>query len=200
MSYRYERYHERPPRKGRRGLLALTVIVWMLVLGCLGARYLLRPAVTDYVNRQVAVALDPEVPADRNPGDALQESLEQVQIPFEIPAGTRTITEQEANRFVAAYESRLSGVDDVRVRFVPGQVQADITVRGFTGTATMEPAVQNGQLVATNTSLGQPLGSFLSIDPLMQALLDRVNGEVTAQGRTITRVQVEQGQAVITVE
>jgi hypothetical protein len=111
-----------------------------------------------------------------------------------------TVTEEEANSYVAGYQSRLAEVDSIRVRFVPGRVQADLTVRGFTSTATTEPVVQNGQLVATNTSLGQPLGSFLSIDPLMQALLDRINGEVTAQGRTITSVQIEQGQAVITVE
>ena len=57
MSYRYERYCERPPRKSRSGLIALTVIVWLLVLGCFAARYVLRPAVTDYVNRQVAVSV-----------------------------------------------------------------------------------------------------------------------------------------------
>lgn len=200
MSYRYERYRERPPRRTRSGLITLTVIIWVLVLGCLAVRYVLRPAVTNYVNRQVAVAINPELPADINPNEALQESLEQVPVPFDIPPGTVTVTEEEANSYVAAYQSRLAEVDSIRVRFVPGQIQADLTVRGFTGTATTTPVVQNGQLVATDTSLGQPLGSFLSIDPLMQALLDRINGEVAAQGRTITSVQIEQGQAVVTVE
>lgn len=200
MSYRYERYRERPRRQSRSCLVALTVFVWLLVLGWVAVRFWVRPAVTDFVNQQVAVAIDPQLPPDINPGQALQESLDQVPIPVQIPAGTLTVTEEQANTYLAGYRDHLAEIDDIRVEFVPGAVQAAVTVRGFRGVARTEPVVQNGQIVASNTSLSQPLGSFLSIDPLMQALLNRINGEVTAQGRTVTAVQIEQGAAVVTVE
>ena len=200
MSYRYERYRERPRSQMRSCLVVLTVCVWLVVFAWLAVRFWVRPLVTDYVNQQVAVAIDPQLPADLAPGQALQESLEQVPIPVQIPAGTITVTEDQANSYLTGYRDQLAEIDDIRVRFVPGAVQAEVTVRGFRGTASTEPVVEGGRLVATNTSLSQPLGSFLSINPLMQALLDRINGEVTAQGRTITAVQIEQGTALVTVE
>ncbi|MDP9350772.1 MAG: hypothetical protein M3P51_04430 [Chloroflexota bacterium] len=200
MSYRYERYRERP-RSGLKGwLVALTVLIWVLVLGCVAVRFLLRPALTDYVKRQIAVSIDPDIPADINPGQALRESLQQVPLPDEIPVGTLTVSEEQANSYLARYREDLAEIDDLRVRLVPGEVQAQVTMRGFSGVARTEPVAQAGRLVATNTALSQPLSSFISIEPLMQALLDRINDEVAAQGRSITAVQIEQGAAVITIE
>lgn len=200
MSYRYERYQERPRSRLKGWMVALAVLIWVFVLGCGAVRFLLRPALTDYVNRQIAVSIDPDIPVDINPGQALQQSLQQVPLPDEIPVGTLTVNEDQANSYLARYREDLAEIDDIRVRLVPGEVQAQVTMRGFSGVARTEPTAQAGRLIATNTALSQPLSSFISIDPLMQALLDRINDEVAAQGRSITAIQIEQGAAVITIE
>ncbi len=200
MSYRYERYQERPRRQGRSWLVALTIFIWLLVLGCLAVRFLLRPALTDYVQREIAVAIDEDIPANLEAGQALREGLKQIPFPGNIPVGTVTISEEQANSYLAGYADQLGEIDNISVGFVPGDVQAVVTVQGFSGVARTVPTVQGGRLVATNTRLSQPLDSFISIEPLMQALLDRLNDEVAAQGRSVTAVQIEQGAAVISVE
>lgn len=200
MSYRYEQYTERPRNRSRSCLISATVLVWVLVLACIAIPTFVRPAVTDYLNRQVATRIDPQIPADLPGEEALRESLDQVPLDVPVPIGTIQISEADANAYMAAYREQLPGIDDIAVRFVPGAIEADVTFRGFTGTARTEPQVQNGRIVATNTSLGQPLGSLLSIDPLMNALLDRINNQIAEQGRTITSVTIEQGSALVTVE
>ena len=200
MSYQYERYPEQPRRRGRGWLIALTVIVWLLVLACLGIRFFVRPMLTDYVNRQVAQSINPNLPANIDPNEALRESLEQVPLDVAVPPGEFEVTEQQANDYLFAYRQRLQGIDSLRVRFVPGEVQADVTVQGVTGTAYAQPTVRDGRIVAANARLGQPLGSILSIDELLGALQDRMNAELNEQGRRVTGVRVEQGVAVVTVE
>lgn len=200
MSYRYERYRERPRSALRSWLIFLTIVVWVLVLGCLALRFIVRPQLTDYVNRQIAQAINPQLPADLDPNAALRESLEQLPVGVTVPPGELVVSEDQANLYIDDYRQRLQGIDDIRVRFTPGQVQADVTVRGITGTAHVQPVVQDGRIVAANPQLGQPLGSILSIDELLGALQDRLNAELNAQGRRITEIRVEQGQAIVVVE
>jgi hypothetical protein len=200
VSYRYERYRERPRSAARSWLIFLTVAVWALVLGCLALRFVVRPQLTDYVKRQVAQAIDPQLPAELDPNAALRESLEQLPVSGVVTPGELVVSEEQANSYIDDYRARLQGIDDIRVRFTPGEVQADVTVQGFTGTARVQPVVQDGRIVATNAQLDQPLGSFLSIDELLSALQDRLNSELNAQNRRITDVRIEQGQAIVIVE
>lgn len=200
MSYQYERYPEQPRNRVRSRLIAITVVVWLLVLGCLAIRFFVRPMLTDYVNRQVAQTINPNLPTSIDPNDALRESLQQVPLDVGIPVGEYEITEQQANDYLFAYRQRLQGIDNVRVRFVPGEVQANVTVQGLTATAYAQPTVRDGRIVAVNQRLGQPLGSILSIDELLGALEDRMNAELTKQGRRVTGIRVEQGITVVTVE
>lgn len=203
MSYRYERYEryrEQPRNRTKTCLIWLTAAVWLLVLACVGVRYVLRPFITDYVNRQIAVAINPSLPDGLDPNEALRESLEQVPINVQVPPGEIEVSEEQANSYVEAYRQRLQGIDDIRVRFVPGEVQAVVTVQGISGTARMQPVVQDGRIVAANPRLDEPLGSILSVDDLLGALQDRINSELNTQGRRITGVRVEQGVAIVTVE
>ena len=200
MSYRYERYRERPRSGWRSWLVFVTVVVWVLVLGCVALRFVIRPHFTDYVNRQVAQAIDPQIPSQLDPDAALRESLEQIPLDVSVPPGELAINDEQANAFISDYRQRLQGIDDVRVRVVPGEVQADVTVRGFTGTAHIQPAVRDGRIVAASAQLDQPLNSILSIDELLGALQDRFNAELNAQGRRVSAIRIEQGQAIVTVE
>lgn len=205
MSYRqysYREYQERPRNRLRSVLIFLTVIIWLLVLGCLAIRFFVRPNVTDYVNRQVAVTLDPQLPPDLDPNAALRESLSQIPLAGAIPAGEFRVTQEEANDYLYAYRQNLGEIESVRVTFVPGEIEAHIDLRRFplSGKAYTTPAVQDGRLIATNTRLNQPLDSVLSIDPLMDALLNHINEEVAAQGRRITAIEITDGVAIVSVE
>lgn len=203
MSYRYdryERYREQPRSQWKTCLIWLTAGVWLLVLLCVGVRYVMRPFVTDYINGRIAQAIDPALPSGLDPNAALRESLEQVPINVQVPPGEIEVTEEQANVYIEDYRQRLQGIDDIRVRFVPGEVQAIVTVRGISGTARMQPVVQDGRIVAMNPRLDEPLGSILSVDQLLGALQDRINSELNSQGRRIAGVRVEQGVAIVTVE
>jgi hypothetical protein len=200
MSYRYERYREHPRSRGRSCLIGLTVLVWLLVLGFFGLRYFVRPNLTNYVNRQVVESINPQASPDANPADALRDSLQQVPINIDVPPGEIRVTDEQANSYLAAYRERLTGIDDVRLHFVPDEVQAVITVSGISSTAHARPVVRNGQIVATEQRLDPPLGLILSMDDLLGAFQERINAELAAQGRTVTGLTVEQGVAVITIE
>ncbi len=202
MSYRYEEEYyedyEEPPRRRLRGwLLTLTVLVWLLVLACVVLRFVIQPALTDFVNRRIARTINPDSPATIDPIAALRDSL--ARIPSgPIPTGEFIVTEAQANAYVAAYRPQM--LDKVRVRFVPGEVQADLTWRGMTNTARMGAKAQDGRLVAVNPRLDPPLGVVLSIDALVGVLQDRLNDELAAQGRRLTKVEIQQGVAVATIE
>ncbi|HEX6291997.1 MAG TPA: hypothetical protein VFZ66_22615 [Herpetosiphonaceae bacterium] len=200
MSYRYERYRERPRSRVRGWLVALTILVWLLVLGFVALRFFVRPGVTNYVNRQIAESINPQAAPDDSTRDALRDSLQQVPIDISVPAGEIRVTEAQANGYLAAYRERLSGIDDLQLRFVPGEVQADITVSGVTSTAHARPEVRDGQIIATEQRLDPPLGLILSMDDLLGAFQDRINAEFAAQGRTVKGIRIEQGEAVITLE
>jgi hypothetical protein len=200
MSYRYERYRERPRSRGRSCLISLTVLIWLLVLGFVAVRFYVRPSLTSYVNRQVAESINPQIPADDNPGAALRESLAQVPIGVSVPPGEIRISENQANAYLAAYQQRLGGIDGLELRFVPDEVQAVISVSGISSTARARPEVRDGQIVAVDPQLDPPLGLILSMDDLLNAFQSRINAEIAAQGRRVKAIQVVEDAAVITIE
>jgi len=201
MSYRYERYEPARRRSGLRGcLLGLVIMVWLLVLGFAALRYWARPLVTGWVEDRVARTIDPQLPQDLPSQDALRRSLEQVPVAPVLPSGELRVSEADASAYLSDYNSRLPGIDDISVRFVPGEVQATISVSGLQSTLRLQPTVRDGRIVADGAQLGQPLGSLLSIDGLMGALTDRINGELGAQGRAITGITIDQGVAIVNVE
>lgn len=180
--------------------MSATIAVWLIVLACVGIRFLGRSSITDYVNRQIATRIDPGVAPDLPGEEALRESLQQIPIDVPIPTGEIRVDEATANSYMDSYRANLAGIDDMQVRFVPGTVEADVTFQGLTATARTVPEVQDGRIVATQTSLGQPLDLVLSVDGLMNALLGRINDEVAAQGRRVTGITIEQDVAIVTVE
>jgi hypothetical protein len=205
MSYRYEEDYEyygeeQPPGGRRRWLIALTVVIWLLVIGCLVIRFVVQPALTDFVNRRIARTINPQLPSNIDPIGGLRDSLSR--IPFgTIPPGRYEVPEAQANAYLAAFRSQLGGFEESRVRFVPGQVQADLTLRGLTSTARTEvTTTPDGRIQAVNPRLDPPLGVVLSIESLVRVLEDRINNELSAQGRRVTSVEIQQGVAVVTIE
>lgn len=191
MSYRYERYRERP-RRGRGWLSALTALVWLVLIGLLLARFVARPLITDMVEGRIAQRItvpgsDPAVPAPEQPAPQAAE-----------PASF-TVTEVDANQWVEDHRSELQGVDSVRFRFVPGQVQADLNVAGVTSTAYAGIAVDNGRVIAVDPRLDPPLGLVVDVQPFVALIEDRLNSDLATTGRAVTGAEIQQGQIVITI-
>lgn len=200
MSYRYESYAPARRRSGLRGcLLALVIVVWLVVLGFVAVRYWVRPRLTGWIEDQVARTIDPQLPQNLPSEDALRRSLEQLPVAPELPSGELRISEADAGAYLSEYSSRLPGIDDIAVRFVPGEVQATISAGGLQSTVRLQPAVRDGRIVA-DAELGQPLGSLISIDGLMSALTDRINGDLQAQGKRITGITIDDGVAIVAIE
>ncbi len=189
MSYRYERYRERP-RRGRGWLSALTALVWLLLIGLLVARFVARPLITEMVEGRIAQRITVPQP------DAAVSPAEQS--PPGTGASSFTVGEADANRWVEEHRSELQGVDAVRFRFVPGQVEADVTVAGVTSTAYAGIAVANGRVVAVNPRLDPPLGLVVDVQPFVVLIENRLNSDIATTGRTVTGAEVQQGQIVIT--
>jgi hypothetical protein len=192
MSYRYERYRERPRR--RRGLATLVVLVWVLLLALLAIRFVGRPLVTNLIQDRIAQRMRVE-PRDSPsvPGDPASLSTN-------ASGGPITITEQAANEWIAAHRQELRGVDDVRLRFVPGEAQADVSAAGLTSTASGGIAVVDGQVRIVNPQLGMPLGALVDVKPLADLLEQRLNADLKTTGRQVTGVTIEQGQLQIAVQ
>lgn len=191
MSYRYERYRERP-RRGRGWITALTVLVWLLLIGLLLARFVARPLITDLVEGRIAQRIAVPRPDEGTP------PAEQV-APQSAEPGSFTVTEADANRWVDEHRSELQGVEALRFRFVPGEVLADLTIAGVTSTARSGIAVQDARVVAVNPRLDPPLGLVVDVQPFAALIEKRLNSDLATTGRTVTGVEIQQGQIVISI-
>ncbi len=195
MSYRYERYDERP-RRGRRGLATLVVLVWIIFIGLLLVRFVARPLVTNFIESRLAERI--RIPgATSTPSDGSDGSVAELPSSSGTPA---TITEQTANQWLEGHRQELKDVDDLRLHFVPGEVQADVTIAGVTSTAYAGLQVQHGKVVVTNPRLDPPLGLVVDVTPFVDLIEQRLNHEFGTTGRTITAVTIGQGQIQIAAE
>ena len=197
MSYRYERYEQydaQPPRSPwRRWIIALTILVWLLLLGLLLVYFVVRPRLTRVVEQRIEDRVAVVQPTATEPEQGTQ-------VPTASEAQVLTITEAGANQWVAGHRDEFQGVDDVRVRFIPGEGQADLTVGGVTSTARGSARVLNGQIEITNARIDPPLGLFVDVNRVATLLQERLNSELAALGFTVTDVAIQEGQILITVE
>ncbi len=190
MSYRYERYRERPRR--RRGwLTGLTVLVWLVLIGLLLARFVVRPLLTDLVEGRVADRIALPDPLDRGPDPAA---------PGDNGPNSFVVTEAAANQWVEDHRAELQGVESVRFRFVPGEAQADLTIGGVTSTARSGVEVRDGRIVAVNPRLDPPLGLVVDVKPFVTLIENRLNSDIAATGQRVTGVEIQSGQVVIGIE
>ena len=192
MSYRYERRrYER--RRGNGCLKALVALVWIILLGVLAYRFWLRPQISQYIGGRIAAQI----------GAASDGQADQQGLPTAIaalPAGELRISEAQANDYMRAHAQALKPIDAVTLRFVPGEVQADLQAYGTTSTARVGLEARNGRIVAVDPQLSGPLSEAITLQDLTQPLERRLNDELAAQGRRATDVRIEQGAIVLTIE
>ena len=197
MSYRYERYERYDERSRRspyrRWLIALVVLVWVLLLGLLLARFVARPFLTRVVEQRVEDRIAVLRPAEIRPEVGTQ-------VPAAGEASSLIITETAANQWIADHRGEFQGLDDVRIRFDPGEAQADLTVGGITSTARGGVQVTNGQVAITNPRLDPPLSLIVDVAPFAALIQERINSDLASLGRTVTSVTIQEGQVQITVE
>jgi hypothetical protein len=199
MSYRYER--RRPERRRpRRGCLVwLVALVWIVLLGVLAYRYWVRPQVSQYIGSQIGQQLRSQVGGQV--GEQIQQGAQDAlpTVVAALPSGELHISEAEANQYFASHAADLRPIESVKVRFVPGEVQADIRAVGTVSTARMGLAVQDGRIIALNPRIDGPLDQVVSLPDLTKALEQQFNDLLAAQGRHATDVRVEQGELVVTI-
>ena len=199
MSYRNERKYMRR-RKGNGCLLTLVGLVWAILIAVLVYRFWLRPQVSQYIGGQIGDQLR------GNAGGQLNDQVEQgaaASLPSMIaalPSGEIRVSEAQANDYLASRAGSLKPIDSVRVRFLPGEVQADLSALGTTSTARMGLAVQDNRIIAVDPRLDGPLAQVIALPELTRSLERQLNDQLAIQGRKITAVRVEQGALVITVE
>jgi hypothetical protein len=202
MSYQSNRYRARRPAPRRtrtRALGCLVALIWVVLALVLGYQYYLRPRLSEEVGRGIGRQIGAGPPgATAIPGQAGNAALPTAIAA--LPSGELRLSEQEANAYIAGNPQAIAPLDSVRVRFVPGRVETDVSAFGIGGTASTELAVQSGRVVAVNPRLDGPIGSFISLEDLVRPLEQQLNDQLAAQNRRITDVRVEPGVLVVTVE
>ncbi len=204
MSYRQERYYQRRRRRGVGCLAWVVALVWIVLLGVVAYRLWLRPQVSDYIGTQIGGQLRSNIGGQA--GSGLNQQVEQgaaAALPTAIaalPSGELRVSEQQANQYLAARAGSLKPLDGATVRFVPDEVQVDLSALGTTSTARLGLAVQGGRIIAVNPRLDGPLGQVIALPDLTRSLERQLNDQLTLQGRRVTDVRVEQGAIVVAIE
>jgi hypothetical protein len=117
-----------------------------------------------------------------------------------LPSGTVRITEAQANAYIAAHLDTLQPIESATLRFVPGEIQVDLGAFGATSTARMSAAIQAGKIIAIDPRVDGPLANLIDLHDVIVPLQQQLNDELTAQGRRVTDVRIDQGELVFTVE
>ncbi len=197
MSYRYER------KRGRGGCLAwLVALVWILLLVVLAYRFLFQQQVSQYIGQRIGEQLRGGEAQSGPIGEQIEQGV-QAGLPTALaglPSGELRLTEAEANEYLAANAELLRPIQSATVRFVPGEVQADVRAMSTTSTIRTGLAVRDGRIIAVEPRIEGLLGQLISADELTRSLEQQINDQLAVQGRRVTDVRIEQGQVVVVIE
>lgn len=191
MSQRYRTMRRRESASCFGLLLRLAVAV-MLIIALYAV--LVRPRVGEFVGEQIAGQLGGSDQTAGAGGAVLPGAV------AALPAGELTVTEQAANQYIAANPTALGPLDDLQLRFTPGNIEADISAFGAQGQARLGLESRDGRIVVVNPQLSGPLGLLVPADDVVRAVEQHLNAELQTQNRLVSVVRVEQGQVVILVE
>ncbi|MCS6881362.1 MAG: hypothetical protein RMK84_10325 [Oscillochloridaceae bacterium] len=114
-----------------------------------------------------------------------------------LPPGEVVLTEERANEFLAARPDALAPLEAARLSFSEGRASAAIRAYGVVSVASVSLAAEQGRLVVTGARLEPPLAYVLSANELARLLAERLNAELTAQGRRIDVVRIEEGRLIL---
>ncbi len=194
MTYRAKR----PERRRNGCLLWAVILVWIVLLAVLGYRAFLQPRVSQELGRQVGQQIEQPAPpasgAPAPPGGALPTVV------AALPSGELRLEEAQVNQYLSDHAAALYPAEAVTVRFVPGQVIAQVRALGTTSTARVGLVAQNGRVAVVNPQLDGLLAQFISLSELSRPIEQQLNDQLAAQGRRVTDIQIESGVIVVKID
>jgi hypothetical protein len=190
----------RPPPRRRNGcLVGLVTLIWIVLALVLGYQYFLRGRISQEIGSQIGQQVAPS-PTERAQAGADQREARLPTAVAALPNGQIVITEAQANEFLSSNSAELAPLERLQVRFVPGEIQADLSAYGISSTAYTGLAIQGGRIVTVQPRIEGPLAAAIDLHSLVDPLESRLNELLAEQGRRISDVRIDQGQLVFTVE
>lgn len=187
---RQRRYERRPRRRSGGCFEKLLVVVWIVVIFIAVYLLLVRPLISTYIGGQIL-----EQVAGTEQLDQVSQTIPDVV--SALPLGQLVISEQQANEFAQSNSTLMQQIDALEVHFVPGQVQADLVVRGLSNQITFGLEARNGKVEVVDPRIDGPLEALIAPEQLISGLTDRFNQELAAQGKLPASILIEQEQIVI---
>lgn len=120
--------------------------------------------------------------------------------PAEPIRGEFVVTEAEANAFLAQQQAAFAPAEQVRVRFLAGEMQTTVVVYGTETRLRAGLAVENELPVLTNPRLEGVGGVLFSAEELVAPLEQQMQQLLVQQGQAVRAVRVEAGQIVVSLE
>lgn len=170
------RKQEQPKRRRGRGCLISSLVAIVLVVALLVAgRLIVNNLVISQMNQTISDAIN-NIPAA-------------VSV---LPGGTsQTITETQVNNLITNHASASDPVQNVTIHLTSNNMQINFNVYNFSSTITTVPQIQNGKLVATNTTVQGLASLILSSDDITNLINTQINNLQTHIQHTITAVTLE---------
>jgi hypothetical protein len=187
---RQRRYERRPRRRSGGCFEKLLVVVWIVVIFIAVYLLLVRPLISTYIGGQIL-----EQVAGTQQLDQVSQTIPDVV--SALPLGQLVISEQQANEFAQSNSTLMQQIDALEVHFVPGQVQADLVIRGLSNQITFGLEARNGKVEVVDPRINGPLEALIAPEQLISGLTDRFNQELAAQGKLPASILIEQEQIVI---
>jgi len=116
-----------------------------------------------------------------------------------LPKGELKLSVTEINAFIAANPQAIKPLESLTFNFLPNQLQADMEVSGIQTQLTAEPIAEGGRIKLVNAKLSG-LGALIPIDEVIGPLEQQINSQLSAQGRAIKSVKLEQDVLIVEVE
>lgn len=116
-----------------------------------------------------------------------------------LPKGELKLSATEINAFIAANPQAIKPLESLTFNFLPNQLQADMEVSGLKTQLTAELNAENGRVKLVNAKLSG-LGALVPLDEVIGPLEQQMNNQLSAQGRAIKSVKLEQDVIVVEVE
>ncbi|NJM08070.1 hypothetical protein HC891_20585 [Candidatus Gracilibacteria bacterium] len=190
--YRSSRPPARRSRSGGGCGAALILVMALLALSIIGAWW--------YVREQVG-ALVSLPPAPNVQQTVEGQAVEAVPtLVAALPSGEFAVSEADMNAAIAARAAELGVFDEVRVRFLPDQLQLDLSALGQRSTLSAGLVAENGRIVVRDARLDGPLAALIAADDLTASLEQQINSALNNQGRAVNEIRIEEGRVVVRVE
>lgn len=191
-------YRSLPPRRRATrqrsclGQIAAIGVALLVIVALYGV--LARPALSGLLGDQISQRLGPTAEVGQAADQAAAALPGAVAA---LPPGQIAISQAQANAFLADHQGDYAPLDQVSVRFSGGQVLADLTAFGVSGTARAGLAASDGRVALVDPQIDGALGLAVSPTDLLAPLADRLNAELARQGKYVEDIQIQEGQIVI---